>query len=225
MKKLIAIALSALLLLSLVACGNGGETNTPTGNQSTTRDEGGNQAATGQIISDAVHDINLIDYTDRTLGYQMRCPELTGKEQAYSDYWIYRDKDDERALLFAFSEYHEDATLFSEDTAGVKDSHAIPALFLPVYKEICAQKLGVILGNAIENLSWTDMDVSGLPAAEFRGTIKSDAMDAHGITGICVVGANRPYVFWAIDISKDQSYLELAGEVLEACVANFKEGS
>ena len=46
-----------------------------------------------------------------------------------------------------------------------------------------------------------------------------------GTTGICIAGEKRPYMFWAVDLSADQSYLDMAQEVLDACVANFKEGS
>ena len=223
-KRVFALLLCGLLLLGLTACGGDPTPPAPQGGTSAS-EQGGTPAPTGQAGGKEIHGIKLKEYTDGKLGYTLLCPDLAGGEQAYSDYWVFENQNDEDAIIFAFSEYRENALFFEEDLLGITDPHELAEQFIPIYEDVCGRKLALILLNVPDNLTWKDMSVSGLPSALFRGTVKSDLQGEIGITGICVVGEKRPYVFWAIDLSEDQSYLDMAQEVLEACVANFKEGS
>lgn len=222
--RMIAFVLCILLLVGLAACGGDPNPTAPQGGTSASG-QGGTSAPAGQTGGKEIRGVKLIEYSERELGYTLLCPDLRGGNQGEADYWIFRDQNDERAIIFAFSEFRTDSPYFAEDLSGITDPHELAGQFFPIYKDVCSRKLALILLNAPDNLTWKDMSVSGLPSALFRGTMTTSAMDDQGITGICVVGEKRPYVFWAIDLSEDQSYLDMAQEVLEACVANFKEGS
>ena len=222
--RMITLLLCVLLLAGLTACSGDSKPTAQQGGASTSG-QGESPAPMGQTDDKEVRGVRLKEYTDGKLGYTLLCPDLAGGEQAYSDYWIFRDQNDERAIIFAFSEYREGKAIFKEELSGITDPRELADQFYPVYEEVCGRNLALILSEKANILTWKDMSVSGLSSAMFQGTVKSDRKGEIGITGICVVGEKRPYMFWAIDLSEDQSYLDMAQEVLEACVANFKEGS
>lgn len=222
--RVIALVLCVLLVAGLAACGGDPNPTAPQGGTSASG-QGGTPAPTGQAGGKEVRGVKLKEYTDGKLGYTLLSPDLTGGEQAYSDYWVFLDQNNKAAIIFAFSEYREGAAIFEEDLTIIDDAKELANKFAPVYQKIFARNLALVLQDTVENLSWKEISVSGLPSALFRGTVKSDLQGELGMTGICVVGEKRPYVFWAVDLSEDQSYLDMAQEVLEACVANFKEGS
>ncbi|MBR5390927.1 MAG: hypothetical protein IK141_06495 [Clostridia bacterium] len=224
-KRVFALLLCGLLLLSLAACGGGGTTNpSPAQTGNATQAHGG-ASDTGEKPGTEVKGLALTDYSDMAYGYSMLCPDLWMSELQYTDCWTLKDKDENNSAIFAFSEYHPEPVFYDDKTAEVKNPQELLDCFLPMIRDILRGKTSASPGETITDIKWNEVSVSGLPAAEFRGAIDGGKLGSLGITGICVVGEKRPYVFWATDLSKDQSYLDMAQEVLEACVANFKEGS
>ena len=224
-KKLIVMTLSFFLLLSLAAGGGTGNPKTAQAGNSDTTQQGEASEETNEPASTEVHGINLTKYTDREFGYTMLCPDLYSDQQMYSDCWVAQDENYDPLLILAFSEYYPDENRFSADVAEKSDPTELLDGFLPTIQLIIRRKNGDFPGENLKSLQWTEMKVSGLSAAKFCAVLHDDASSDVGITGICVIGEKRPYVFWAADVSADQSYLDTAQAVLEACVANFKEGS
>ena len=223
-KQILTLLLCGLLMLSLAACG--GESKNPAG-------EAEDPVAQGQVESlenggkpgVEVKGLALTDYSDLAYGYTMLCPDLWQCELNTTDTWILHDNDDNKVLIFAFSEYHPEPVFYDDKTAEVKNPQELLDYFLPMIRGILRGRTSASPGETITDIQWKEIAVSELPASEFQGRIDGGKLGSMGIAGICVVGEKRPYVFWAVDLSADQSNLDMAQEVLEACVANFKEGS
>ena len=227
LKRMIAFLLCALLLLGLAACGGGGDTPSNSGgDQTAERPQGGETGEPAKPSAGKVRDLALTEYTDMDAGYTMLCPDVRNSSFSYSDYWLYPGTSDERKLFFSFAEYEAAYSLYGENGPSITDPHELLAYFMPIVSKMLgySEKLYLNSENVTE-LTWNDTTVSGLPAAAFRGTIEVSENGPRGLTGICVVGEKRPYLFWAYDFTEDQSNVEFAQEVLEACVKNFKEGS
>ena len=224
-KRVLALLLCGLLMLGLAACGGGG-TTTPSsmGTGNATQGQGGSSEPGGQSGTN-VQGLALKEYTDREFGYSLLAPDLWSDEYTYSQRWVLQDKNDDNLVLFAYTEYHDGSSYFAEGTAELTDPKEIPAHFMSAMCESIGSKTGTTPKQDIIGIQWKEMTIGGFAAAEFRGTIDCSKAGILGITGICVVGEKRSYAFWALDLSKDQSYLDMAQEVLETCVANFKEGS
>ena len=224
MKKVIALALSAVLLLGLAACGGSGEPKATQSGNTGNNQQGGAPETTGKSASVEVKGMNLTEYTDRDFSYTLLCPDLYSDEQMYSDCWVYQNENYEPLIIFAYSEYYPEEIYFDVKTASASKPEELPEFYLSTIRQIIKNKTGNFPGTELTQLNWKDMSISGLPAAEFRGVLASTTANV-GVIGICIIGEKRPYVFWAADVSADQSYLDTAQAVLEACVANFKEGS
>lgn len=96
--------------------------------------------------------------------------------------------------------------------------------FLPIVGDLLSVKEGTFIREkGVGEVTWMDMSISGLNAARFNCALSTNGGEM-GIVGICIVGEKRPYMFWAMDLSKDQSNLIKAQEILEKCVLPFKEG-
>ena len=224
-KRLTALFLSVLMILCLAACGGGGGGTGPTGGSNAANPQGGTPSETKKPAGQTVGDLGLTAYEDPDFGYTMLCPDTHKDSYAYSDYWFYKDKDGGYPIFFAFSEYQPEYAMHSEEALSIKDPKGLFDYFFPIMAKVLSSAYTThMFDDEIGEVSWKELKVSGLTSGSFSckvGTSKGEK----GLTGICVAGEKRPYVFWAVDLSEDQTYLDMAREVLEACVANFKEGS
>ena len=229
-KQILALLLCGLLMLSLAACG--GESKNPAGEAENpvTQGEGG-ASENGAKPGMEVKGLALKEYTNIDYGFTLLAPDMWSDEGLYSTRWVLqvddlmKNENYDKLILFAYTAYHDGTSMFAEEAAKLSDPQEIPGQFMDVIRDIYGTKTGDYASHEITGIQWKEMSVSGIPAAEFKGSIDCDKAGILGITGICIAGEKRPYMFWAVDLSADQSYLDMAQEVLDACVANFKEGS
>lgn len=224
LKRMIALLLSVLLIAGLTACGGSQDPASPNGggnSQSETKQPDGTQSPSGESGG-----IGLTRYEDNVLGYTLLCPDLEMNEFLYTNYWVFNEDDDinKPLIFFDYSEYQEQNFATKEEMLQVTDPKDLFDCFYDLVMQAISSKEAISMENKLKDQQWLDVQVAELPTAAFRAKIDTDRGDL-GIICICVIGEKRPYMFWAMDLSEDQSHLDQAQKVLEDCVKEFKEGA
>ena len=224
MKRMIALLLSVLLLAGLTACGGSQDPAVPNGggdSQSETKQPDGTQSPSGESGG-----IGLTRYEDNVLGYTLLCPDLGMNEFLYTNYWVFNEDDNinKPLIFFDYSEYQEQNFVTKEEMLQVTDPKELFDYFYELLRQTIGEKKAISAENNLTGQQWMDIQVAELPTAAFRAMIGTDEGDK-GIVCICVIGEKRPYMFWAMDLSENQSHIDQAQKVLEDCVKEFKEGA
>ena len=224
MKRMIALLLSVLLLAGLTACGGSQDPAVPNGggdSQSETKQPDGTQSPSGESGG-----IGLTRYEDNVLGYTLLCPDLEMNEYLYTNYWVLLEEENinKPLIIFGYSEYQEQNSVTNEEMLQVTDPKELFDYFHEAVRQLVSAKEAISPRKQLTDQKWLDIQVSNLPTAAFRAKAESSEGDK-GIVCICVIGEKRPYMFWAMDLSEDQSHLDQAQKVLEDCVKEFKEGA
>ena len=216
MKRMVLLLLCILIITGLAACGGPGPAPSTSGDA--------DQFGTGLPVSSG--EIGLTRYEDNVLGYTLLCPDLGMNEFLYTNYWVFKENGDidKPLIFFDYAEYQEQNSVTKEEMLQVTDPKELFDYFYELLRQTIGEKKAISAENNLEGQQWLDIQVAELPTAAFRAMIGTDEGDK-GIVCICVIGEKRPYMFWAMDLSEDQSHLDQAQKVLEDCVKEFKEGA